>query len=139
MLVNSRRFFSTGAPAKVGFIGLGNMGLPMAKNMLKAGHTVTAFDLSAEACKAAEEAGAQIATKAGHCAKEADFVLTMLPNTTHVIEARAGDDGIYANASEGAVIVDSSTISPIVSGKMGKEENGFIVADAPVSGGVGGA
>jgi 3-hydroxyisobutyrate dehydrogenase len=138
-MILGRRFFSTGAPRKAGFIGLGNMGLPMAKNMLKAGWQVSAFDLNPEACALAEAAGAEIVAKGGHTAKDADFVITMLPNTTHVIEARTGDDGIYANAKEGAIIVDSSTISPIVSQKMGQEETGFVVADAPVSGGVPGA
>lgn len=129
-----------GAGKKVGFIGLGNMGLPMMRNVLNAGYAVTAFDISEASMKAAEEAGATVATKAGHCAEDADFVMTMLPNTAHVIEARTSDDGIYANAKDGAYIIDSSTISPIVSSKMGKETgHNFNVVDAPVSGGVPGA
>ena len=63
----------------------------------------------------------------------------MLPNTDHVREARESDDGIYANSKKGATIVDSSTISPIVSAEFGKADNGLIIADAPVSGGVNGA
>ena len=109
------------------------------KNMLKAGYQVTAFDLNEKALKVAEEAGAKVVTKAGHTAKDADFVITMLPNTDHVITARTEADGIYENAKKGAVIVDSSTISPIASKKMGEETKDFVVADAPVSGGVPGA
>ena len=89
--------------------------------------------------KIAEEAGAKVVSKPGHTAKGADFVITMLPNTSHVVSARKDADGIYANAKKGAIIVDSSTISPIESKKMGEEAKDFIVADAPVSGGVPGA
>jgi len=80
---------------KVGFIGLGNMGLPMMRNMIKGGFKVTAFDINDKACKLAEEAGATVVSKAGHVAKDADFVITMLPNTDHVVKARTEADGIY--------------------------------------------
>jgi len=135
----SRRTFSTASKGKVGFIGLGNMGFPMMQNCLNAGYEVSAFDTNANTLTLAEEAGASIAEKAGHTAKDADFVLTMLPNTMHVVEARVSDDGIYANAKEGAVIIDSSTISPIVSREMAEDTKEFVIADAPVSGGVPGA
>lgn len=134
----ARRYMSAGTGKRAGFIGLGNMGFPMMQNMLKAGYAVTAFDTNAETMKRAEEAGAQVVSKAGHTAKDADFVITMLPNTNHVVEARVSDDGIYANATKGAIIVDSSTISPIASSKMAEVED-FVIADAPVSGGVPGA
>ena len=124
---------------RIAFIGLGNMGLPMMRNMIKGGFKVTAFDINDKTLKLAEEAGATVVTKAGHTAKDADFIITMLPNTDHVVKARTESDGIYANAKRGAVIVDSSTISPTVSKKMGEESKDFIIADAPVSGGVPGA
>ena len=135
----SRRSFAAAVKPKVGFIGLGNMGFPMMKNCLAAGYQVSAFDTNAATLKLAEEAGAEIASKAGHTAKDADFVLTMLPNTMHVVEARVSDDGIYANAKDGAVIIDSSTISPIASKELAEENEQFIIVDAPVSGGINGA
>lgn len=113
----------------------------MVKNMIKSGAQVTAFDIFDEACNLAKDEGAEISNSIGEVAIDKDFVLTMLPTTQDVVESRMGEEGIFANAKQGAVIVDSSTISPIESKKLGQKghEKGFVVADAPVSGGIVGA
>lgn len=127
--------------ARIGFIGLGNMGGPMMRNLLKAGHDITAFDLSKDACKAAEEAGARIAASAGEAAKGAEVVVTMLPAGKHVREVYTGEGGVIANADKGALFIDSSTIDVDSARAVAKaaEEAGMAMVDAPVSGGVAGA
>ncbi len=127
--------------AAIGFIGLGNMGGPMAANLLKAGHSVTGFDLSADAIARFTEAGGRKAATVAEAAAGADVVVTMLPAGRHVRTVYGEEGGIIENAKAGALLIDSSTIdvesARAVSAKA--EAAGLKMVDAPVSGGVGGA
>jgi 3-hydroxyisobutyrate dehydrogenase len=125
----------------IGFIGVGNMGGPMARNLVKAGHDVKAFDLSKQALNAVVEAGAKAASSASDAAKDVDVVITMLPAGQHVRSVYLGDGGVLSVAKKGALLVDSSTID-IDSARAvaaAAEKAGFDFLDTPVSGGVGGA
>jgi 3-hydroxyisobutyrate dehydrogenase len=125
--------------ANIGFIGLGNMGLPMAGNLVKAGHAVTGFDLVADSVAAAEKEGVAAAASANDTASGADVVVTMLPAGKHVLEVYG--DGIFEAAAKGTLFIDSSTID-VASAKRAHEmagAAGMQSLDAPVSGGVGGA
>jgi 3-hydroxyisobutyrate dehydrogenase len=125
----------------IAFIGLGNMGGPMAANLLKAKHVVTAFDLSAPAIAKAVEAGATKAVSIAEAAKNADVVVTMLPAGKHVRAVYTNSDGVIANAKKGALFIDSSTID-VESARTvisAAKKADFDMVDAPVSGGVGGA
>ena len=127
--------------AALGFIGLGNMGLPMLRNLLDAGHQVRAFDLVPTALDAAVAAGAQAAPSVGEAAADAEFVLTMLPEGRHVREVYLGSDGVIARAGAEALLIDCSTIDVETARAINAAaaERGVEVVDAPVSGGVGGA
>lgn len=120
----------------IAFIGLGNMGGGMAANLVKAGHTVAAFDLSADALKRAGEAGASPATSVALAVKDADVVVTMLPAGPHV-RAVYGEQ-VAPAAKKGALFIDCSTIDVESARAVGKdmEAQGFRFADAPVSGGI---
>ncbi len=124
----------------IAFIGAGNMGGPMARNLIKAGHAVTVFDLSAAAVEQVVRAGAERAATANAAASAADCVITMLPAGQHVRSVYL-DDGILAHARKGVLLIDSSTIdvdsAKAVHAAAGKA--GFAFLDAPVSGGTGGA
>ncbi len=126
--------------AKIAFIGLGNMGAPMAANLLKAGHEVTGVDLVADNVKRFEAAGGKGAGLAAALAG-AEAVFTMLPAGPHVAGIYGGADGIIASAGKGALLVDCSTIDVATARSVGAEaaKSGFDMVDAPVSGGVGGA
>ena len=117
--------------ASVGFIGLGNMGAPMMRNLLKAGHAVKAFDLSDAARAAAATAGAQ----------GVDLVVTMLPAGKHVASVMLGETGLLAAAAPGTLFIDSSTIDVATARQVAEAaaQAGHAMIDAPVSGGVGGA
>lgn len=125
----------------VGFIGLGNMGGPMAANLAKAGHQVKAFDLSQEAMAAVTEAGATAAESAQQAIEGVQFVVSMLPADHHVKGLYLGADGLISQLTDKQLVIDCSTISSEaaieVGGELEKAGIGFI--DAPVSGGVGGA
>ncbi len=127
--------------ATIAFIGLGNMGAPMMRNLLKAGHTVHAFDLSEAACTAAREAGATVAANPGAAAAEAEVVVTMLPAGKHVREVYTGDGGIIARAKPNSLFIDSSTVDVDSARAVAEaaKKAGHVMVDAPVSGGVGGA
>ena len=127
--------------SKITFIGLGNMGLPMALNLVKAGHDVTGFDLSDEAKAALREAGGATADSIAEAVKNAETLVSMLPAGKHVESVYTGDDGVLAHAPEGALLIDSSTIDVDTARKVSAAagEAGFEMVDAPVSGGVGGA
>ncbi|RAU22008.1 3-hydroxyisobutyrate dehydrogenase [Paramagnetospirillum kuznetsovii] len=127
--------------ASVGFIGLGNMGAPMMRNLLKAGHAVKAFDLSEPARKAATDAGANAVSSAREAAMGVDVVVTMLPAGAHVKSVMLGDDGLFAAAKPGTLFIDSSTIDVATARLVGEDaaKSGHAFVDAPVSGGVGGA
>lgn len=125
----------------IGFIGLGNMGGPMALNLLKAGHRLSVFDLSTSAVAALVEAGAKGADTACDVLADAQIVITMLPASAHVKAVYLGDDGLLAKVAPGVLLIDSSTIDPISAREVAKAaaEHGNPMLDAPVSGGTGGA
>ena len=127
--------------AAIGFIGLGNMGGPMAQNLLKAGHTLTVFDLSKEAVAKLVDAGATAADKACDVVKGAAFVVTMLPAGQHVKSVYLGEEGLLAQAAKGTLFIDSSTIDVPAAREViaAAGAAGMQMVDAPVSGGVGGA
>ncbi|KFZ31686.1 3-hydroxyisobutyrate dehydrogenase [Pseudidiomarina salinarum] len=127
--------------AKIGFIGLGNMGGPMAVNLVNAGHSVKVFDLSDAALEQAQEAGCQVAESARQAAEQADFVITMLPADKHVQAVYLGEDGLNKVLGKDTLAIDCSTISAETARKVaaGLAEEGIRFIDAPVSGGVAGA
>ncbi|MGJ7489626.1 3-hydroxyisobutyrate dehydrogenase [Variovorax sp. ZT4R33] len=129
---------------KIAFIGLGNMGGPMAMNLQKAGHTVSAFDLSKEACAKFGADGLPIAASAAATLEGAEIVVSMLPASAHVEGLYLGSDGqpgILEQIAPGALVIDSSTIAAATSRKVAEAaaKRGVAVIDAPVSGGTGGA
>ncbi|PRH11237.1 3-hydroxyisobutyrate dehydrogenase [Burkholderia gladioli] len=126
---------------KIGFIGLGHMGAPMALNLVKAGHEVRAFDLSEDALRLVADGGAKLAGSAREAAEGAEFVITMLPAAVHVRRALTDENGVLAGLAPGATVIDSSTIDPASAQAFGElvRERGGAFVDAPVSGGTGGA
>jgi 3-hydroxyisobutyrate dehydrogenase len=127
--------------AKIGFIGLGNMGLPMAQNLIKAGHAVAGFDMSKAQIEALTAAGGQAAESVQAAARGAEIVITMLPAGRHVRDVYLGPGGVLASAGAGTLLIDSSTIDvttarEVAAAAAGK---GLDMLDAPVSGGTGGA
>uniref|UniRef100_A0A672I347 3-hydroxyisobutyrate dehydrogenase, mitochondrial n=1 Tax=Salarias fasciatus TaxID=181472 RepID=A0A672I347_SALFA len=135
----SRR--SMASKTQVGFVGLGNMGNPMAKNLLKHGYPVIATDVFPESCKDLQELGAQIVDNPAEVADKADRIITMLPSSPNVIDVYTGPNGILKKVKKGSLLIDSSTIDPAVSKEMAAaaEKMGAVFMDAPVSGGVGAA
>ncbi|MDT3376203.1 3-hydroxyisobutyrate dehydrogenase [Labrys neptuniae] len=126
------------ASSKIGFIGLGNMGGPMAANLVKAGHEVRGFDLSPTSLDSARADGVIIAASAAEAVKDADAVVTMLPAGAHVLKVWSELSGLVP---DGALLIDSSTIDVDSARKAHEIAAGRELAavDAPVSGGVGGA
>jgi len=129
---------------KIAFIGLGNMGGPMAMNLLKAGHTLSAFDLSAEACKKFGAEGLPIAKSSAETVADAEVVISMLPASAHVEGLFLGSDGqsgLLESIRPGTLVIDSSTIAAATSRKVAQAAaaKGIAMIDAPVSGGTGGA
>lgn len=128
--------------AIVAFIGLGNMGGPMAANLIKAGYTVRAFDLSEPALETAQSQGCEVASSAREAAAEADFIISMLPAGKHVKALYVdGDVPLFDVVQPGALIIDCSTIDADTARNVADigEKRGISFVDAPVSGGVGGA
>jgi 3-hydroxyisobutyrate dehydrogenase len=127
--------------ATIGFIGLGNMGLPMAKNLIKAGHAVRGFDVSRAQTDALAAAGGKAVGGVKAAASGADVVITMLPAGQHVREVYLGGDGVLAAAAANALLIDCSTIDVETARAVAAaaEGRGLAMLDAPVSGGVGGA
>lgn len=126
----------------IAFLGLGNMGGPMAVNLAKAGYAVNAFDLSADACaKAAEQPGVRIAASAAAAADGAEAVISMLPASRHVEALYLGDEGLLAAMPEGTLVIDCSTIAPASALRVSQAAaaRGIAMLDAPVSGGTAGA
>ena len=128
----------------IAFIGIGNMGGPMAINLQKAGHEVQAFDLSAAACATVREAGVAVASSAVEAASKADVVVSMLPASAHVEALYLGKDGqvgLLDILPAGALIIDCSTIAAASAQKVGTaaQAKGYDFIDAPVSGGTAGA
>ncbi|MGU3494437.1 3-hydroxyisobutyrate dehydrogenase [Xanthobacteraceae bacterium A53D] len=127
--------------AVIAFIGLGNMGGPMAGNLVKAGHQVRGFDLAPAALEAAAARDVAIAASAAEAVAGAGVVVTMLPSGRHVLEAMNGPSGLLAAAAPGTLFIDSSTID-VASARAfhaAAAEAGHASLDAPVSGGIGGA
>jgi 3-hydroxyisobutyrate dehydrogenase len=124
--------------ATVAFIGLGNMGGPMAGNLLEAGHAVTVFDLSAAATEPLAERGASVAESAHAAAQGADYVISMLPAGRHVAGLYLGDEGLLAQLGTHTTVLDCSTIDAATAREVGAaaEARGIGFMDAPVSGGV---
>ena len=128
--------------ATIAFIGLGNMGGPMAANLAKAGHTVKAFDLSAQALEQAASQGCQIADSAQQAAAGVDFVVSMLPAGKHVEGLYVtGDQPLFDLVDKNTLVIDSSTIDADTARRVAAAgaAKGISFIDAPVSGGVGGA
>jgi 3-hydroxyisobutyrate dehydrogenase len=126
---------------RIGFIGLGHMGNPMARNLLKHGHTMKVFDIASELVKSLTDLGAEAATSAGKCAQGVDVVITMLPSSPHVRRVYQDEFGVLALASPGTLLIDSSTIDPHTARDVAMDARGksLHMIDAPVSGGTGGA
>jgi 2-hydroxy-3-oxopropionate reductase len=125
----------------VGFIGLGIMGGPMAANLVKAGFDVIGYNRSRPKVDALIEAGGRGTDDVPEAVRDADVIVTMLPDSPDVEGVATGDTGIYANAKRGALYIDMSTIRPDVSARLAElgRERGLRVLDAPVSGGEVGA
>ena len=129
---------------QIAFIGLGNMGGPMAINLVKAGHSVKAFDLSQDAVAKVVAEGGQAAASALDAVQGAEAIVTMLPASQHVeglFLGQGGQSGLLASIAKGALIIDSSTIAAATSQKVAQaaQAAGIDFIDAPVSGGTGGA
>lgn len=122
---------------KIGFIGLGIMGKPMSKNLIKAGYELVVNDNKAEVVAELVAAGATAAANAKEVAQQADVIITMLPNSPHVKAAVLGENGVIEGAKAGAVVIDMSSIAPLASREIYEElaKKGIEMLDAPVSGG----
>ena len=127
--------------ASIGFIGLGNMGGPMAANLVKAGHEVSGIDLSEAARQRFAAAGGSVAANIHELVSGADVIVTMLPAGRHVEDVYCGPDGVLAHARPESLLIDSSTIDVATARRVAEAAvaAGMMMVDAPVSGGVGGA
>ncbi|MDH0211078.1 3-hydroxyisobutyrate dehydrogenase [Stutzerimonas stutzeri] len=126
----------------IGFIGLGNMGAPMAHNLLKAGHQLSVFDLNAAAVENLVNAGAlPVDSPTAIAQGNAELIITMLPAAPHVKSVYLGENGLIASSRAGVMLIDCSTIDPHSAREVAKAaaEHGNPMLDAPVSGGTGGA
>lgn len=126
---------------KIGFIGLGAMGAPMAKNLIKAGYQLTVYDILEERVKKISKKGAKAAKSCQEVAESTDIVITMVPSSSHVKDAILGKLGVIFGVKEGMVVIDMSTIDPTTTQEISKRllSNGVKMLDAPVAGGVRGA
>ncbi len=127
--------------SKTGFVGLGVMGKPMSKNLIKAGHELTVYDVADAPLKELENAGAKVAHSAKEVAEKSDLIITMLPDSPDVEKVTLGASGIFEGIKKGSTYVDMSTISPVTSKKLAEvaKSKGVRILDAPVSGGEKGA
>jgi 3-hydroxyisobutyrate dehydrogenase len=127
--------------ARIGFIGLGNMGGPMVANLIKAGHSLSVFDIAQEHVAAAVALGADAANSQIGVLDKAEFVITMLPSGREVGAVYSGADGLISAATNDTVLIDSSTIDVETARRIHAEagQRGLMLLDAPVSGGVAGA
>ena len=125
------------ATEKIGFIGLGIMGKPMAMNLLKAGYSLTVYDIRPEPLKQVVAAGAQQGKSSMDVAQKSEVVITMLPNSPDVKDAVLGEEGVLDGAKPGTILIDMSSIAPLVSKEVSSKlaEKGVEMLDAPVSGG----
>ncbi|HEX2741161.1 MAG TPA: 2-hydroxy-3-oxopropionate reductase [Rubrobacter sp.] len=122
---------------KVGFIGLGIMGKPMAKNLIDADYDLVVYNRTREKAEELASEGATVVGSPKEVAEQSDVIITMLPDSPQVEEVLTGEDGVLEGVSEGALIVDMSTISPVVTEELSEKagEKGASMLDAPVSGG----
>ena len=122
---------------KIGFIGLGIMGKPMVKNLLKAGHEIIAYDIVKEFVDEVVATGARAAVSSKDVAEKCAVIITMLPNSPHVKSVVCGETGILEGAKPGTLIIDMSSIAPLASQEIAQicAEKGVKMIDAPVSGG----
>ncbi|GAA0263148.1 2-hydroxy-3-oxopropionate reductase [Faecalicatena contorta] len=122
---------------KVGFIGLGIMGKPMVRNLLKAGYEVVAYDIIKENLAEMEQEGAKAGKSPKDIAEQCRYIITMLPNSPHVKTVVLGENGVLEGAAPGTILADMSSIAPLASQEIGKAcmEKGVEMLDAPVSGG----
>jgi 2-hydroxy-3-oxopropionate reductase len=122
---------------KIGFIGLGIMGRPMSKNLLKAGYKLLVYDIVPSAVQDAVKAGAEAGASPSDVASKTDVMITMLPNSPQVKEVALGKNGIVEGAKKGSLVIDMSSIAPLVAREVGAElsKKGIRMLDAPVSGG----
>lgn len=122
---------------KIGFIGLGIMGKPMADNLLKAGYTLTVYDIVSERMNDAVKAGAKAASSNKEVAENSEIIITMLPNSPEVKEVVLGKNGVLEGARPNTILIDMSSIAPLASKEVSAKakEKGVIMLDAPVSGG----
>jgi 3-hydroxyisobutyrate dehydrogenase len=127
--------------AHIGFIGLGNMGLPMAQNLIKAGHAVTGFDVAAASIEKLTAGGGKAAADANGVVKDAAVIITMLPSGKEARAIYLGAEGLIAKAKPGTLLIDCSTIDVATAREVASAAavRGLPMLDAPVSGGVGGA
>ena len=123
--------------SKIGFIGLGIMGRPMSRNLLTAGHQLVVFDINQSAVEALEEAGAEVGTSPRDVASRTEIIITMLPNSPVVKAVVLDKDGVIEGAQRGSIVVDMSSIAPLVSREISVvlARKGIRMLDAPVSGG----
>jgi 2-hydroxy-3-oxopropionate reductase len=122
---------------KIGFVGLGIMGKPMSKNLIKAGHKLVVYDIAPKPVEELKQAGAEVGTSPSDVASKTDIIITMLPNSPHVKQAILGEKGVVEGAKPGALVVDMSSIAPLVAREVAGElaKKGIRMLDAPVSGG----
>jgi 3-hydroxyisobutyrate dehydrogenase len=127
--------------ARIGFVGLGNMGLPMALNLIKAGHQVSGFDVAPQGVDKLKAGGGASAKDIASLAADSEILITMLPAGKHVRQVYLGAEGIIARAKPGTLLIDSSTIDVDSARAVATvaDAKGLLMLDAPVSGGVGGA
>ncbi|MBF4489437.1 3-hydroxyisobutyrate dehydrogenase [Psychrobacter sp. N25K4-3-2] len=142
--MNTKDVNATGSDTtkpNIAFIGLGNMGAPMAENLLKAGYALSVYDLSEDATQRLQQAGASVADSPKDAANNAQVVISMLPAGKHVHSVYLGDSGLLANLPKGTLVIDSSTIAAADARTVAEaaSELGIDFLDAPVSGGTGGA
>ncbi len=126
---------------RIAFVGLGNMGAPMARNLIKAGHSLNLFDLNTTVLAELAELGGHISDSPRDAASNAELVITMLPAAAHVRSVYLGENGVLAGVRAGAPVVDCSTIDPQTAREVSAAaaRQGVDMGDAPVSGGTGGA
>ncbi len=122
---------------KIGFVGLGIMGKPMAMNLIKAGYSLTVYDIRPEPVKEVVAAGAKEGRCSQDVAAKSEVIITMLPNSPDVKKAVLGKHGVLEGASRGSILIDMSSIAPLVSKEVAAEaeKKGVEMLDAPVSGG----
>jgi 2-hydroxy-3-oxopropionate reductase len=122
---------------KIGFVGLGIMGKPMSKNLLKKGYELVVMDVNQDAVNEVQAAGAEVADTPRAVAEQSDIIITMLPNSPHVKAVVLGKNGVIEGAKPGAIVIDMSSIAPLAAREVAAKlaENGVEMLDAPVSGG----